>query len=105
LELVVERSVTNPWHISEAAFPSQGSPSEQLSDLLHYAVVAPSGHNTQPWLFRVTSGGVELFADLLARVTFGAARLPNGEEKRFFHAILERRPCRAAFETHTVPHR
>jgi hypothetical protein len=151
LELVVERSVTNPWHISEAAFPRQGSPSEQLRHLLHYAVVAPSGHNTQPWLFRVTSDGVELFADrtralpvvdpddreltmscgaalgqlrlairhfgrtdvvdllpdarhadLLARVTFGAARLPNGEEERFFHAILKRRSNRAAFEARPV---
>jgi hypothetical protein len=63
LELVVERSVTNPWHISAAEFPRQGSLSEQLYHLLNYAVVAPSGHNTQPWLFRLTSDGVELFAD------------------------------------------
>lgn len=60
---MVERSVTNPWHISEAEFPHQGSPSEQFRHLLHYAVVAPSGHNTQPWRFRLTSDGVELFAD------------------------------------------
>ena len=60
---MVERSVPNPWHIAEAEFPRQGSPSEQLRHLLHYAVVAPSGHNTQPWLFRVTNDGVELFAD------------------------------------------
>jgi hypothetical protein len=60
---MVEHSVTNPWHISEAEFPRQGSLSEQLHHLLNYAVVAPSGHNTQPWLFRLTSDGVELFAD------------------------------------------
>jgi nitroreductase len=63
LELVVARSGANPWHICEAAFPRQGSPSAQLRHLLHYAVVAPSGHNTQPWRFRVTGDGVELFAD------------------------------------------
>ena len=57
------RSVTNPWHVSEAGFPQQGSRSEQFRHLLHYAVVAPSGHNTQPWLFRVTNDAVELFAD------------------------------------------
>jgi hypothetical protein len=63
LELVGVRSGANPWHISEAAFPRQGSASAQLRHLLHYAVVAPSGHNTQPWRFRVTGDGVELFAD------------------------------------------
>src|SRR5690606_33728187 len=62
-ELVVERSVSNPWHVSEAGFPRQGSSLEQLRYLLNYAVVAPSGHNTQPWLFRSIGDGVELFAD------------------------------------------
>jgi nitroreductase len=57
------RVVTNPWHISETQFPSQGSPSEQFRHLLNYAVVAPSGHNTQPWLFRLMSDRVEVFAD------------------------------------------
>jgi hypothetical protein len=56
-------SVTNPWHIPEAEFLRGGSRSEQFRYLLHYAFVAPSGHNTQPWLFRVTDDGVELFAD------------------------------------------
>src|SRR5690606_6500495 len=62
-ELVVEPSVSNPWHVSEAAFPRQGSSLEQLRYLLNYAVVAPSGHNTQPWLFRSIGGGVEARAD------------------------------------------
>lgn len=31
--------------------------------LLHYAVLAPSGHNTQPWLFRLTGDAVDLYAD------------------------------------------
>lgn len=59
----MERSVENLWHISEAEFPRQGPPSEQWRHLLRYAVVAPSGHNTQPWLFRLINDGVELFAD------------------------------------------
>jgi hypothetical protein len=63
LELVVERSVTNPWPMAEAEFPRQGSPSAQFRHLLHDAVVAPSGHNTPPWRFRVTRDGVELCAD------------------------------------------
>jgi nitroreductase len=63
LDLAMEGSMTNPWHLSEAEFPRQGALSEQLHYLLNYAVIAPSGHNTQPWRFRVTSDGVELFAD------------------------------------------
>lgn len=31
--------------------------------LLHYAVMAPSGHNTQPWLFRISGGAAELLCD------------------------------------------
>ena len=30
---------------------------------MNYAVLAPSGHNTQPWLFRVGNGEVDLYAD------------------------------------------
>jgi nitroreductase len=52
-----------PWHISEAQFPQQGTPSEQLKFLLQYAVLAPSGHNTQPWLFKIENESVELYAD------------------------------------------
>lgn len=57
-----------PWRISEMDFPRQGSASAQLHHLLHYAVVAPSGHNTQPWLFRVVSDGVDMFADRTRRL-------------------------------------
>lgn len=31
--------------------------------LLGYAILAPSGHNTQPWLFRLLPDGVDLIAD------------------------------------------
>ncbi|QEF96621.1 Putative NAD(P)H nitroreductase [Stieleria maiorica] len=37
--------------------------SERLLDAVGHAVKAPSGHNTQPWLFRLKSGQVELLAD------------------------------------------
>ncbi len=44
-------------------FPRSGSEDEQLRFLLAYAVRAPSSHNSQPWLFRIGDGGVDLFAD------------------------------------------
>ena len=31
--------------------------------LLHYAVMAPSGHNSQPWLFRINGSVVSLYQD------------------------------------------
>lgn len=39
----------------------------QLADLLRYATLAANGHNTQPWRFAVTDGGVRLHPDLLRR--------------------------------------
>ncbi len=52
-----------PWQVSEQDFPSQGNPTEQLQFLLNYAVLAPSGHNTQPWQFTLQNETLELWAD------------------------------------------
>jgi hypothetical protein len=51
------------WRISIADFPWSGSPADKLRFLLGYAILAPSGHNTQPWRFRVVGDTVELCAD------------------------------------------
>ena len=53
----------NPWDVRETDFPATGRPAEQLRFLLRYAVLAPSGHNTQPWLFKIDDDAVELYAD------------------------------------------
>ena len=53
----------NPWEISERIFPKKGKPSDKLRYLLNYAVLAPSGHNSQPWLFKIVGEEVELYAD------------------------------------------
>jgi hypothetical protein len=44
-------------------FPANGSEADKLRFLLGYAILAPSGHNTQPWLFRIGDDAVELYAD------------------------------------------
>ena len=36
---------------------------ELLRTLVKYAVLAPSGHNTQPWLFRIAAERLDLLAD------------------------------------------
>jgi hypothetical protein len=53
-----------PWRVSASEFPRDGSPAEQAQFLVRYAVLAPSSHNTQPWLFTVDGDEVRLFADL-----------------------------------------
>jgi hypothetical protein len=52
-----------PWRIDPDGFPADGYSSDQLAFLLGYAILAPSLHNTQPWLFRVNAMDVELFLD------------------------------------------
>jgi hypothetical protein len=52
-----------PWAIDAEAFPATGYASDQLDFLLNYAILAPSSHNSQPWLFRINATDVELFAD------------------------------------------
>lgn len=51
------------WTIDDRDFPIDGTPEAQLRFLVRYAVLAPSGHNTQPWLFRVRGDRLELLAD------------------------------------------
>jgi hypothetical protein len=53
----------DPRRIDPSAFPATGSARAKLRFLLRYAVLAPSGHNTQPWLFELTDDSVEVIAD------------------------------------------
>lgn len=54
---------TDPRTIKATDFPALGTLAEQWSFLLHYALLAPSEYNTQPWLFRIDGASVELYAD------------------------------------------
>ena len=51
--------------VSEALdeFPLTGTVEERLRAAVKYAVLAPSSHNTQPWVFRSGEAGLELYAD------------------------------------------
>ena len=53
----------SPWHISVEGFPKDGLPAEKWKFLLGYAVLAPSSHNSQPWLFHLRESHLELYAD------------------------------------------
>lgn len=60
------------------AFPRQAPVDEQLAFLLGYAVLAPSGHNTQPWLFDIHDDAIWLYADTSKDVP---ALDPKGREQ------------------------
>lgn len=53
----------NSWMISETDFPSAASLEDQLRFLVGYATLAPSGHNTQPWLFATGPDWLDVLAD------------------------------------------
>jgi hypothetical protein len=51
------------WNVREADFPFEGDSFDQMKALLRYAVLAPSGPNTQPWKFSIGDNEVSLIAD------------------------------------------
>ena len=52
-----------PWQIQEQDFPEKGITVDKLKFLLHYAILAPSGHNSQPWNFSVKKDEIKIFVD------------------------------------------
>lgn len=52
------------WNVCETDYPMSGTLYEQLKFLLNYAVLAPSGPNTQPWKFSIKDDEISLVADL-----------------------------------------
>lgn len=52
-----------PWSTALGEFPLTGPPAEQLRALVRFAVLAPSSHNSQPWLFRILEQRLDLYAD------------------------------------------
>jgi len=52
-----------PWQVNEDDFPRRADDAEQWEFLLRYAILAPSSHNTQPWLFRIRRDTLEMYAD------------------------------------------
>lgn len=53
------------WEVSEKDFPKSGKAKDKLKFFVKYAILAPSGHNTQPWLFEINEDEmcINLYAD------------------------------------------
>ena len=47
----------------KAVFPAWAGPAERLRFLLRYAVMAPSRHNAQPWLFEIEGSELRVYGD------------------------------------------
>ncbi len=47
----------------KAAFPAWAGPAERLRYLLRYAILAPSRHNSQPWLFEIEGPELRVYGD------------------------------------------
>ncbi|MHB8117716.1 MAG: Acg family FMN-binding oxidoreductase [Methanothrix sp.] len=58
------------WEVKESDYPADGPMEERLKFLLRYAILAPSGPNTQPWKFAINDGSVSVFADLSRALPF-----------------------------------
>lgn len=68
--------------LSDSQFPDNGNLSEQIKFLLRYAILAPSTHNIQPWLFKVGKDFCELYLN-------SELYLPEGDKnKRNAHISL-----------------
>lgn len=57
-----------PWQLDESEFYEIESREEQLRFLIRYAILAPSGHNAQPWRFAIDDDGIQIYADFDRRV-------------------------------------
>src|SRR3712207_3109162 len=63
-EEIHQYSTLEAWNVGENDFPKGGSLSEKLHFIIRYAILAPSGHNTQPWLFKIVKNNIiEIYAD------------------------------------------
>lgn len=49
--------------LSSSEFPYDGTASDKLEFLMKYAVLAPSGHNTQPWRFVISGAKLDFYGD------------------------------------------
>jgi hypothetical protein len=53
----------NPWNIKLNDFPEQADLVTQIHFVLALAILAPSTHNSQPWLFKISGEICEVYAD------------------------------------------
>ena len=74
---MTDLALLEAWNISHEDYPIAGPARAQLAYLVRYGMLAPSSHNTQPWLFGITDEQVDLYLD---RQRFLDAIDPHGRQ-------------------------
>jgi molybdopterin/thiamine biosynthesis adenylyltransferase len=93
------------WGVKKSDFPKHAPVKDQLTFILHYATMAASSHNTQPWRFRVTSTHIELLCDMSR-----ALPISDPSKREFFISLgaclftLRVALARFGFDTHVDYH-
>lgn len=59
-----EEAVKSIWRHSESSQPNEAA---QMKEIVRYAALAPSGHNTQCWRFRLENRSIAILPDLSRR--------------------------------------
>lgn len=59
------------WLIDENKFPYNADIKDQIRFVIGYGVLAPSQHNTQPWIFKVSEKGLTILPDFSKTLTYG----------------------------------
>lgn len=65
---MIGASRRDEWLIDAANFPVGGDVADLLRFAVAYAILAPSSHNSQPWMFHVAGRSVEVYADRSRRL-------------------------------------
>ncbi|MEK6883506.1 MAG: nitroreductase, partial [Nanoarchaeota archaeon] len=55
--------IDNPRRINFSDFPVKADLESQIKFLLNYAILAPSTHNSQPWLFKIKKSECQMYYD------------------------------------------
>lgn len=53
----------NSWNIKEEHFKTKKDMGAKLEFLVRYAILAPSGYNSQPWKFNIDENKIEIYSD------------------------------------------
>lgn len=51
------------WNIDDKEYPARGAFEDKARFLLKYAILAPSGHNSQPWKFEISKNKIVILPD------------------------------------------
>ena len=65
--LVRQMGTMEDYKASVAATRAALSKAHEMMDFVRYATLAPSGHNTQPWRFRIAESRIDISPDLSRR--------------------------------------